>query len=99
MRKVVVIFTGLIMLLSFGASLAGALSYGQDRDRTFTTARGEVVEIADAGIYRYSLRTLGTGSAPWDLVWLAVVPVTASTPLPRRCCSATTACSRELHLG
>ena len=60
MRKIVVIFTCLIMLLSFGASLAGALSYGHEWYQRFTTARGEVVAIADSGIYRYSLRALVT---------------------------------------
>ena len=40
MRKLVVVFTGLIILLSLVASLAGALSYGRACYRTFTTVRG-----------------------------------------------------------
>ena len=76
MRKIVVIFTCLIMLLSLGASLAGALSYGHERYQRFTTARGEIVEIAASGIYRYSLRALVTGGTSWDVVWLGVaIPV------------------------
>lgn len=69
-------FTVLIVLLSFAASLAGALSYGHDRDRTVTTARGETVEVQDTGVYGYSLRALVTGGTPWDFVRLFVgIPV------------------------
>ncbi len=72
MRRLIVIFTTLIILLSFVASLAGALSYRNGQYRIVTTARGEVVEVADTGVYRYSLRSLVTGAAPWDIVWLGV---------------------------
>ena len=69
-------FTVLIVLLSLTASLAGALSYGHDRYRTVMTARGETVEVQDAGVYRYSLHTLVTGGTPWDFVRLFVgIPV------------------------
>ena len=69
-------FTVLIVLLSLAASLAGALSYGHDRYRTVTTARGETVEVQDAEVYQYSLRTLATGGIPWDFVRLFVgIPV------------------------
>lgn len=69
-------FTVLIVLLSLAASLAGALSYGHDRYRTVTTARVETVAIQDAGVYRYSLRTLVIGGIPWDFVRLIVgIPV------------------------
>ena len=61
LRKLVILFTGLIVLLSLAASLAGALSYGHDRYRAFTTARGETVEVQDVGVYRYSVRALVTG--------------------------------------
>ena len=72
MRKLVILFTGLIVLLSLAASLAGALSYGHDRYRAFTTARGETVEVQDVGVYRYSVRGLVTGGTPWDFVRLVV---------------------------
>jgi hypothetical protein len=72
LRKLVILFTGLIVLLSLAASLAGALSYGHDRYRAFTTARGETVEVQDAGVYRYSVRALVTGGTPWDFVRLVV---------------------------
>jgi hypothetical protein len=79
MRKFVVMLTIFIMVLSFVASLAGALSYRNERYRTVTTARGEVVEVADGGAYRYSLRSLVTRGAPWDVVWLGIaIPVLAS---------------------
>ena len=69
-------FTVLIVLLSLAASLAGVLSYGHDRYRTVTTARVETVAVQDAGVYRYSLRTLVTGGIPWDFVRLFVgIPV------------------------
>jgi hypothetical protein len=48
------------------------LSYRHQQYRTISTARGEVVEVADAGVYRYSLRSLVTGGAPWDVVWLGI---------------------------
>ena len=36
----------------------------------------ETVEVQDAGVYRYSLRTLVTGGTPWDFVRLFVgIPV------------------------
>ncbi len=69
-------FTVLIVLLSLAASFAGTLSYRHDRYRTVTTARDETVEVQDAGVYRYSLRTLVTGGMPWDFVRLFVgIPV------------------------
>jgi hypothetical protein len=76
MRTLVAVFTVLIILLALSANLAGALSDGHDRYRTITTPRGEVVDVADAGIYRFSLRTLVTSGIPWDIVRLLVgIPV------------------------
>ena len=76
LRRLIIVFTVLIVLLSLAASLAGALSYGHDRYRTVTTARVETVEVQDAGVYRYSLRTLVTAGTPWDFVRLFVgIPV------------------------
>ena len=63
MRRLVAICTVLVILLSLVASLAGTLSYGLEHYRTVTTSRGEVVEVADAGIYRYSVRALVTAAA------------------------------------
>lgn len=78
MKRLVAMLTVGILVLSFVASLAGALSYRHQQYRTITTARGEVVEVADAGVYRYSLRALVTGGAPWDVVWLGLaIPVLA----------------------
>lgn len=50
----------------------GVLSHGHYRYRPFTIARGELVEVQDAGIYRNSLRTPVTGGIPWDFVRLIV---------------------------
>jgi hypothetical protein len=72
MKKLVVVFTILIVLLSLTASLAGAFSYGHDDYMSFTTARGETVQVQLAGIYRYSLQSLVTGGTPWDFVRLLV---------------------------
>lgn len=72
MRKLIIVFTVLILLLSTSASLAGALSYGHDDYRSFTTARGEEVQVQYAGVYRYSLQALVTGGTPWDFVRLLV---------------------------
>ncbi len=70
MKKLVIVCTLLILLGSLAASLAGAFSYGHDEYQTFTTVRGEVVQIAVAGVYRYSLQTLVTSGIPWDFVRL-----------------------------
>lgn len=76
MRRLVIVFTVLIVLLSLAASLAGVLSYGHDRCRTVTTVRGETVDVLDAGVYRYSVRALVTGGTPWDFTRLLVgIPV------------------------
>jgi hypothetical protein len=72
MRKLVIIFTLLLILLSVVASLPGALSYGHNRFRTFTTVRGEAVDVQDVGVYRNSLRVLVTAGIPWDIVRLLV---------------------------
>lgn len=72
MRKLIAIFTILILLLSLAASLVGALSYGHNDYRSFATARNETVQIQYAGIYRYSLQALVTSGIPWDFVRLLV---------------------------
>jgi hypothetical protein len=78
MKRLITTLTIGILVLSFAASLAGALSFRNQQYRIINTARGEVVEIADGGIYRYSLRSLVTGGAPWDVVWLGfAIPVLA----------------------
>jgi hypothetical protein len=78
MKRLITTLTIGIVMLSFVASLAGALSYRNQQYRTITTARGEVVEVADGGVYRYSLRSLITVGAPWDVVWLGLaIPVLA----------------------
>jgi len=58
MRTLVAVFTVLIILLALNANLAEALSDGHDRYRTITTPRGEVVDVADAGIYMIRDRPL-----------------------------------------
>lgn len=47
MRTMISLFTSLLVMLSFVASFAGVRSFGHDRYRTFTTARGETVEVQD----------------------------------------------------
>lgn len=78
MRRLIATLTIGILVLSFAASLAGVLSYRHQQYRTTTTARGDVVEVADTGVYRYSLRSLVVGGTPWDVAWLGVaIPVLA----------------------
>jgi hypothetical protein len=78
MKRLIAILTISIIVLSFVASLAGVLSLRNQQYRPVTTSRGDVVEVADGGVYRYSLRSLVTGGAPWDLVWLGLaIPVLA----------------------
>src|SRR5262252_10429190 len=72
MKRLILTLTIGIIVLSFVASLAGALSYRNQEYRTVTTARGDLVEVADGGVYRHSLRSLVTGGAPWDVVWLVM---------------------------
>ena len=72
MKKLIAIFTILILLLSLAASLAGAFSYGHEDYRSFTTARNEMVQVQYAGIYQYSLQALVTSGIPWDFVRLLV---------------------------
>jgi len=71
-RKLLVIFTILILLLSLIASLAGAFSYRHYDYEPFSTARGENIQDQYADIYRYSLQALVTGRIPWDFVRLFV---------------------------
>ena len=73
MKRLIATLTIGILVLSFVASLPGALYYRHQQYWTITTARGEVVQVADAGVYRYSLRSLVTSGAPWDVVWLGLV--------------------------
>src|SRR5262245_30732981 len=80
MKRLIATLTIGILVLSFVASLPGALSYHNDQFRTITTARGEVVQVAGGGVYRYSLRSLVTSGAPWDIVWLGIaIPILAVT--------------------
>lgn len=76
MRRLVIVFTALIIVLSLAASIAGALSYWHDGYRTVTTVRGKTAKIQNAGVYRYSPRAFVTAGIPWDFTRLLVgIPV------------------------
>jgi hypothetical protein len=76
MKKLVIVFTTLIIVLSLVVSIAGILSYGQDGYQTITTARGETLTVQDAGVYRYSPRAFVTAGIPWDFARLFIgIPI------------------------
>jgi pimeloyl-ACP methyl ester carboxylesterase len=68
--KLVVVFTVILVALSLVVSISGVLSFGNDESQTITTARGEMLEVQDAGVYRYSPRAFVTAGIPWDFVRL-----------------------------
>jgi hypothetical protein len=72
MKKLIVIFTMIIILLSAAASIAGTLSYRNMNFQMFTTVRGEQVEIQTAGIYQYSVKPLVVAGISFDVIRLAV---------------------------
>jgi len=73
-RRLIIVFTLLIILLSAVASVAGIL--GPDGHRTVTSVRGESVEIQDAGLYRHSVRAFVIAGVPWDWTRLLLgIPV------------------------
>ncbi len=73
MRGLTVVAVVLVGLLSVAVSLGGVLSYGQDQYRTVVTARGETVQMQDAGVYRFSVRSLVVAGIPWDVVRLVFI--------------------------
>jgi hypothetical protein len=74
MRRLIIVFTLLIILLSAVASVAGIL--GPDGYRTVTSVRGESVEVQDAGIYRHSVRAFVLAGVSWDWTRLLLgIPV------------------------
>jgi len=76
LRRLVIVFTVLILALSLSASIAGVLSYWHDMSRTITTVRGEIVEFQDAGVYRHSPHAFVTAGIPWDFARLLIgIPV------------------------
>lgn len=74
MRRLIIVFTLLIIVLSAVASVAGIL--GPDGYRTVTSVRGESVEVQDAGIYRHSGRAFVLAGVSWDWTRLLLgIPV------------------------
>jgi len=71
-KKLVIIFTLLIIVLSFLASLVGSLNFLTLDFKEFTTVSGENVEVLTQGIYKYNIKPWVLSGIPWDLLRLVV---------------------------
>lgn len=70
MKKLIVCFTLLIIILATFASVIGVLNYQDLNFREFVTASGQPTEILTTGIYKYNTKVWVLGGMPWDLVRL-----------------------------
>jgi len=70
MRKLIIIFTILIILLSVISSVVGVLNYTTLNFESFVTASGEKLEILSSGIYKYNVKSWVLSGIPWDIVRL-----------------------------
>jgi len=72
MKKLILIFTILIIALSMISSFVGVLNYMTLNFESFITAGGEKVEILTEGIYRYNVKSWVLSGMPWDIVRLVL---------------------------
>jgi uncharacterized protein YxeA len=70
MKKLIIIFILIVIILSTAASYFGVISYQTSDYQTFTTARGDKVEVQMEGIYKYNTKAYIVSGTPWDLVRL-----------------------------
>ena len=70
MKKLILIFTILIIALSIISSVVGVLNYRTLNFESFVTASGEQVEILTRGIYKYNVKSWVLSGMPWDIVRL-----------------------------
>jgi len=76
MKKLIFIFTILIIALSIISSVVGVLNYQTLNFESFVTAGGEQVEILSEGIYKYNVKQWVLSGMPWDIIRLIVgIPV------------------------
>ena len=72
MKKLIIIFTILIIALSIISSVIGVLNYRTLNFESFVTASGEQVEILTEGIYKNNVKSWVLSGMPWDIVRLAL---------------------------
>lgn len=72
MKKLIFIFTILIIVLSIISSFFGVLNYRTLNFESFITASGEQVEILSEGIYKYNVKQWVLSGMPWDVVRMIV---------------------------
>ena len=72
MKKLILIFTLLIVALSTISSVVGVLNYRTLNFESFITVGGEQVEILADGIYKYNVKQWVLSGMPWDIVRLIV---------------------------
>ena len=72
MKKLIFIFTILIIALSVISSIFGVLNYETLNFKSIVTASGEQVEILSDGIYKYNVKSWVLSGMPWDIVRLVL---------------------------
>jgi hypothetical protein len=70
MRKLIIIFTILIITLTIFSSVVGVSNYRSLNFEGFVTESGEQVEILSEGIYKYNVKSWVLSGMPWDIVRL-----------------------------
>ena len=72
MKKLILIFTILIIALSVISSVVGVLNYRTLNFESFITAGGKQVEILSEGIYKFNVKPWVLSGMPWDIARLAL---------------------------
>ena len=72
MRKLILIFTLLIVALSTISCVVGVMNYRTLNFESFVTESGEQVEILTEGIYKYNVKQWVLSGMPWDIVRLVL---------------------------
>lgn len=76
MKRLIIIFTVIVIVLSAVTSVLGALTFRDSAYRTVESFRGETVEILDEGLYRYATKPLAGEGIAWDAVRIVLlIPV------------------------
>jgi hypothetical protein len=82
-RRWLTLWISLIVALVTVASGAGVALRGDLATQPFVTARGDLVEILTAGVYRFNGKALATEGIGWDVVTLTLVVPLLLLLLPR----------------
>jgi hypothetical protein len=76
MKRLIIIFTLIVIVLSAVTSVLGALTFRDSAYRTVESYRGETVEILDEGLYRYATTQIAGEGIAWDAVRIVLlIPV------------------------